>query len=227
MFFKTTHILKKKGKEAIFIKIRSGFVTNSSSSSFVMLEIQSPVVYEILKEFEELLIEKIQDDCGFIAFYDDNIIQIHLEETYRYIPENIEEIIDCLAGLLDYNYSNDWEYQYEDDEPLDPSKYPEYIQKLLAQKQEAITSIEFIKAVQGSSGWQGDDESRYDESWYEPDTLETVQSIIMEKHDYNAPSQITDEDFSDYVGDKISIEENIFEFRDGKITKYRTTELQG
>lgn len=115
----------------------------------------------------------------------------------------------------------------EDDESLDPSKYPEYIQKLLAQKQEAITSIEFIKAVQGSSGWQGDDESRYDESWYEPDTLEAVQSMIMEKNDYDDPAQIRDEDFSDYVGDKISIEENIFEFRDGKITKYRTTKLQG
>ena len=41
--------------------------------------------------------------------------------------------------------------------------------------------------------------------------------------------EITDDDFCEYVGDKVSIEENVYQY-DGsskEVTRYRTTELEG
>ena len=206
--------------------IRSSFVTNSSSSSFVALEIDSKEIAAILKEFEE----KVQEvfEYGHCEINDDGTISIYMDEAYAETPSEPEDIVPILANLFDWNFYEDYCYAQEDGEEPDMSQFSEIVQRLVAAKDEIMANIKSFKIVNGESGWQGDSECRYDEGWYEEDALEELKEEIAESLGKTV-EELTDDDFCEYVGDKVSIEENVFEY-DGvtkKVTQYRTTELEG
>jgi hypothetical protein len=206
--------------------IRSSFVTNSSSSSFVCLDINSQEVADIIREFEDELREIFE--CGDIMFHDDSHVEIYMDEAYAELPNSPKDIVNAIAGLFDYNFMEDMGYAEEDGEEMDMSQYSEAIQRLVECKDEIMANLKYFKMSCGNQGWQGDDDSRYNEDWYEPEALEDVKASIAAEKDCEI-DEITEEDFCEYVGDKISIEEEVFEY-DGdtkEVTKYRTTELEG
>jgi hypothetical protein len=151
-----------------------------------------------------------------------------MDETYAESPQSAEDIVHALAGLFDYNYYEDRGYAEEDGEEMDMSSYPDVLQRLVACKDEIMSNLKHFRFVNGNSGWQGDDDSRYNEDWYTPEALEDVKASIAAEKDCEI-DEITEEDFCDYVGDKISIEEEVFEYNGDtkEVTKYRTTELEG
>lgn len=206
--------------------VRSSFVTNSSSSSFVAIDIESKEIAQILQEFEEQVQEAFE--YGNCDISDDGSISIFMDEAYAEKPSKPEEIVHILASLFDYNYYDEYSYACDDGEELDMSQFSEIVQRLVACKDEIMENLKRFKLVCGESGWQGDSECRYDEDWYTPDALEQVKNDIAEELGKSV-DEITNEDFCEYVGDKISIEEDIYEY-DGEtkeITNTRTTELEG
>lgn len=206
--------------------IRSSFVTNSSSSSFVALEIDSKEIAEILREFEDAVHEAFE--CGHCEINDDGSISLYMDEAYSEIPSGPDDIITVLASLFDWNFYDDYYYAQEDGEEPDMSQFSEITQRLVAAKDEIMANIKSFQITNGESGWQGDSDCRYEESWYEADALEAIKEEIADGLGKSV-EEITDEDFCEYVGDKISIEENVFKY-DGvtkKVTQYRTTELEG
>lgn len=206
--------------------VRSSFVTNSSSSSFVALEIDSKEIAAILKEFEEQVQEAFE--CGHCEICEDGTISLYMDEAYTESPSEPEDIVHVLASLFDYNYYDDYCYAKEDGEEPDLSGFSEITQRLVAAKDEIMANIKSFQITNGESGWQGDSECRYDEDWYEKDALEDIKETIADELGKSV-EDITDDDFCNYVGDKISIEENVFIY-DGatkEVTTYRTTELDG
>ena len=206
--------------------IRSSFVTNSSSSSFVCVDIDSKEIFDILKEFEDEIQEIFE--FGHIDLSGDSNIELYMDEIYAESPQSAEDIVNALAGLFDYDYYEECGYAEEDDEEMDLSSYSEIVQRLVACKDEIMANLKHFRFVNGNSGWQGDDDSRYNEDWYEPDALENVKAEIAAEKGCEI-DEITQDDFYDYVGDKVSIEEEVFEYNGEtkEVTQYRTTELEG
>ena len=206
--------------------IRSSFVTNSSSSSFVALEIDSKEIAEILREFEEQVQEAFE--YGHCEINDDGTISIYMDEAYAETPTEPSDIVPVLASLFDWNFFEDYCYAQEDDEEPEMSQFSEITQRLIAAKDEIMANIKSFKIINGESGWQGDSDCRYEEGWYEEDALADVKEMIAENLGKTV-DEITADDFCEYVGDKISIEENIFEYNGEtkEITRRRTTELEG
>ena len=204
--------------------IRSSFVTNSSSSSFVSVDIDSKEIVDILHEFEEELEEIFE--MGGVQFISDTQASIFIDDGYGEHPQEPDDIVHAIAGLFSWNYYEEYGYSREDGEEMDLSEYPEIIQRLVACKDEIMANLKAFKMSCGNQGWQGDDESRYDEGWYEPDALEEVKEAIASEKGISV-DEITGEDFCEYVSDKISSEEDICEYdvENKTFIHSRTTEL--
>ena len=88
--------------------VRSSFVTNSSSSSFVCMNINSNEIADILRELED----ELQDifDCGYFHISDDGDIEMYIDEGYADEPRDKNDIIHILAGLFDYRYYDEYCY---------------------------------------------------------------------------------------------------------------------
>ena len=54
--------------------VRSSFVTNSSSSSFVMVRVKSKLICNILEEFQDELNEALQEWGSGLLFYGDDTV---------------------------------------------------------------------------------------------------------------------------------------------------------
>lgn len=206
--------------------IRSSFVTNSSSSSFVCIDVDSKEIHDILQEFEDEISEIFE--CGHMELIDDTKVTMYLDEAWVEDPNEPKDILTAIASLFDYNFAEEAGYAEEDEEELDMTQFSEITQRLFACKDEILANLRSFRLVNGNSGWQGDDESRYDEGWYEEDTLEEVKAAIAVENNVEV-DEITPEMFCDYVGDKISIEESVFEYdsETKEIKHSRTTELEG
>jgi hypothetical protein len=61
--------------------VRSSFVTNSSSSSFVCVEVDSKEIADILREFESEL-EEVFEYCGNLDFESESKVNMYLDEAY-------------------------------------------------------------------------------------------------------------------------------------------------
>lgn len=124
--------------------VRNGFVTNSSSSSFVIVKVKSNTIYDILKEFEAELMEHFENQCGSVVFDEtDKMVEVYCDEAYCDIPNDVRGIVDTLLGLVDYQYARDVEYlDDEEKDNIEISQYSEVVQAVLGKKDEVLSSIE-------------------------------------------------------------------------------------
>lgn len=204
--------------------IRSSFVTNSSSSSFVCIDVDSQEIHDIIQEFEEEIMEIFE--CGNVDITGDTTVTMFLDEAYIDSPNEPEDILKSICSLFDYNFAEEYDYAQEDGEELDMSQFSEIVQRLMACKDEIMANLKYFKMVNGDSGWQGDSDVRYNEDWYEEDTLAEVKAAIASENNVEV-DEITEEMFCDYVGDKISVEEHTVEYDAStkKFTHSRSTQL--
>ena len=204
--------------------VRSSFVTNSSSSSFVCIDVDSQELHDIIQEFEEEIMEIFE--CGHVDVTGGTTVTMFLDEAYADAPNEPEDILKAICSLFDYNFAEEYDCAQDDEEELDMSQFSEVVQRIMACKDEIMANLKYFKMVNGDSGWQGDSDVRYNEDWYEEDTLAEVKAAIASENNVTV-DEITDEMFCEYVGDKISVEECIVEYDAStkKFTHSRSTQL--
>lgn len=204
--------------------VRSSFVTNSSSSSFVCVDVNSKEIVDILHEFEEEVSEIFE--CGGVQFISDTEASIYVDDMSGDHPQTPDDIVHVIAGLFSWNYFEEYGYAQEDGEELDMSEYPEIVQRLVECKDEIMANLKAFKISIGNQGWQGDDDSRYEQDWWTEEALADIKANIAVEKGIEI-DEVTNEDFCEYVSDKVSTEEDICEYdpETQEFTCKRTTEL--
>ncbi len=147
------------------MKIRTDFVTNSSSSSFVAIKINSREMAKLFEKHRDVLEDFLSPDTieffGEFGITEDTISLeggIPESDFGKYMPKDISELISKLAALLTFReveakeHIGDGEYNEEFDELLT---------ELFEREAELIDSVERIDWTFGyeEHGEEGDGES--------------------------------------------------------------------
>jgi len=204
------------------MKIRTDFVTNSSSSSFIMVRVTSEKLTNMINKYETLIQEKDSDWYEPSLFYvndDDNSVTLQQEECWAEVymeEENLEGLVDAVINVFDEIYVGETMRE----------EMTAFINEIQENKEEIIENIEEIEITDGNMGWQGDDESRFYPDWYEEEHLEILMEEIANENNCTV-EEVDGEMFSEHVCCMTSIEESTIHYNKetGKITRTRNTEL--
>lgn len=186
------------------MKVRSDFITNSSSSSFVVLEIESNAIAQILRNIAEELEER------FNITIDGNRVQLVEDEGYCDLPKKLKDVVPSLAQLLDEDVY--WELEEDEDTDIDEDDVIGTAIKTLKENQKEITdTIQSVEWTEGTCGYGGDDEMRYDPNNYSKKQLRQIYKDIAAQNCVSV-EDVDDEMFCDYVGGMSSNFERTFTY---------------
>ena len=146
------------------MKIRTGFVTNSSSYSSAVITIQSKKFVTLLKEYEDVVGRDRLGGIGafiqgytFSAIYDDEQAPVWCGD----VPKTLDQVLDrMIDGLKEELENQKW---LEEKDRVDPAHFQALIQALKDQKQVLTDSFQKVS-------WLYQNDS-YDE--FEPDVRTT------------------------------------------------------
>jgi len=191
------------------MKIRTDFVTNSSSSSFVTLNVNSKTFAKILENYQHLF----EDDCWEHLELGEDYANFYIEEGYADVPDSKKQIIVSILSALGCElYWDDYEEENLEDCKLDGYEGREELYKdIVSKSKDIMEDIEYFEMVSGDIGWQGDSESRYYEDNYDEETLQMYYEEIAEEKGCSV-DDVTSEDFQEWVSDKVSTEENTYSY---------------
>ena len=212
------------------MKIRTDFVTNSSSSSFVVVSAKNNVLAEILEKHREM----IEEYYYYNLIIDDDNIELYCDESYGDVPSDKEHILHSILSLFDsslYWDEEDYDEEYLEDHPEDDYFNKEsdnlLINDLKRNRKEIMDAMDKIRIEAGSQGWQGDDDTRFYEESYTEEGFQELMETIAEELGCDV-SEVTNDDFCEYVADKMSVDETVFEWdkETDKVTYYHDYYLE-
>lgn len=212
------------------MKIRSDFVTNSSSSSFVVMNVESETLSNILKKF----VDELSD--GYISVEVNGEELVLSTEDYVEPPEKVLDIVPAIAKLFCYEVyiPNSYEDEDEDDEAkeefeeiLEEDEVYSAIAKEIIENRESIEKdLKVFSGEFSDYSYGGDSDALYHRENYDKEYLiEILEKIAEENH--CTIDEIDNDAFIRYVGkyigeDKVSVE---YSREQGKINSSRTFRL--
>ena len=185
------------------MKLRTDFVTNSSSSSFICVEIKSEKLKSIMEKYSDFIEELREYVCCEEMEPQEGFYMRQDEGGYVDVPSKVEDVVDILATFFEEfaEYCDEFE-----------DRIPGFVQELRDNEKEIIDDITQIDWTYGDVGWGGDSDSRYYPENYSEDALESIYESIMEENGYESKEDVTEEDFCEYVGNQTSTEEHRYYF---------------
>ena len=212
------------------MKIRSDFVTNSSSSSFVVMNVESETLSNILKKF----VDELSD--GYISVEVNGEELVLSTEDYVEPPEKVLDIVPAIAKLFCYEVyiPNSYEDEDEDDEAkeefeeiLEEDEVYSAIAKEIIENRESIEKdLKVFSGEFSDYSYGGDSDALYHRENYDKEYLTEILEKIAEEN-YCMIDEIDNDAFIRYVGkyigeDKVSVE---YSREQGKINSSRTFRL--
>jgi hypothetical protein len=212
------------------MKIRSDFVTNSSSSSFVVMNVESETLSNILKKFADELLG------GYISVEVNGEELVLSTEDYVEPPEKVLDIVPAIAKLFCYEVYIPNSYEDEDEEEEAKEEFEEILEedevysviaKEIIENREAIEKdLKVFSGEFSDYSYGGDSDALYYRENYDEEYLNEILEKIAEEN-HCTIDEIDNDAFIRYVGkyigeDKVSVDYS----RDlGEINSSRTFRL--
>ena len=212
------------------MKIRSDFVTNSSSSSFVVMNVESETLSNLLKKFADEL------SGGYISVEVNGEELVLSTEDYVEPPEKVLDIVPAIAKLFCYEVYIPNSYENEDEEEEAKEEFEEILEedevysaiaKEIIENREAIEKdLKVFSGEFSDYSYGGDSDALYYRENYDEEYLNEILEKIAEEN-HCTIDEIDDDMFIDYVGrfigeDKVSVD---YSRELGEINSSRTFRL--
>ena len=177
------------------MKVRTDFVTNSSSSSFIAMKFESNTLCEIFERFQKEIVndDKERHPCaGFDV--EDGIVE-NREDECGYFDDGPTSLRDALNVLLQFMYR--WgetpleiSKKESENKKVDLSEYEKegtllrhkMAKEIFEKRNDIMEDMQFAEIVTGDVGWGGDDDTRYYEDSYDSDTLQEIREAIAQRN---------------------------------------------
>ena len=189
------------------MKIRSDFVTNSSSSNYGTLNIKCKPLAEMMKNYEKL-VEDLGSDSpfrwglGFDAAA--GTVTWHWDEIYvSTVPRCLDEV---LASLCDGLAENAESFGADDDAPIAP-----FVRSVAENKEALKAAIKRVEWQETSQGWGGDNRDRYEQRNYSEEMLQKIKEDIAKAKGCTV-AEVTERDFNEAVSPETSLDVLTFEY---------------